>query len=100
MSQPASIGDILKRQLARRGVARRITEASVEHLWPEVVGEEIAARTKVVKIERGRVLVSVDDPAWRQELIYHKPALIDKLNAALKDDSQGTVVTDIMFTGP
>ncbi len=100
MAKPTIIADILRARLASLGVAKRIREASVEQIWPELVGSEIAAHTRVIHTERGRVLVGVDSAPWRQELMYQKEALIKKLNQALCDEGGKPVVTDIMFTGP
>jgi predicted nucleic acid-binding Zn ribbon protein len=108
VSKPTAIGDILKRQLAVRGVARRVREATAEQIWPEVVGAEIAAHTQVTRTDAGRVFVSVDSGTWRHELLYHKEALIAKLNEALSSDGGSTtdrpageaIIRDIMFLGP
>jgi predicted nucleic acid-binding Zn ribbon protein len=96
MAKPESISAIIDRQLAGLGITRRVKEASVEHLWPELVGPEIAGHTRVIKVDDGRVLVAVDSPTWRQELLYQKDAFIAKINQELDE----ALVRDIMFTGP
>jgi len=101
MSKPTAIGEILKRQLQLRGVAKKIQEASVANIWAGVVGPEIAAHTSVVKTEMGRAFVAVDSATWRHELMYHKQALLDRINAVLSsNEGGGPVLTDILFTGP
>ncbi len=76
-----------------------MSEASVEHLWPELVGEEIAGHTRVVHVEAGRLLVAVDSAIWRHELMFHKEMLLDKLNGAMRHEGSGRVLTEITFTG-
>jgi predicted nucleic acid-binding Zn ribbon protein len=61
-----------------------------------MVGPEIAGHTRVLKIDAGRLFVSVDSPVWRQELMYQRDTLIARLNQELAEE----VVSDIMFTGP
>jgi predicted nucleic acid-binding Zn ribbon protein len=96
MAKPESISAILARQLEKTGIAKRVKQASVEHIWPQLVGPEIAGHTRFVKVDAGRVFIAVDSPVWRQELFFKKEALIEILNRELGDD----IVTDIMFTGP
>lgn len=96
MSKPEPIASIIGRQLASLGIARPIKQASIEHLWPELVGPEVAAHTRVLKIDAGRVFVAVDSPAWRQELLFQKEVFIARLNQELEEE----LVSDIMFTGP
>ncbi|MBI3872972.1 MAG: DUF721 domain-containing protein [candidate division Zixibacteria bacterium] len=98
MPQPAAIGTIISKCLAARGMAAKVREAGMTGRWAELVGSEIAAHAKAVKIETGRLFVSVDEPAWRQELMYQKPAILAKLNAEAGGNEP--VVTDIMFIGP
>ena len=96
MSKPEAIASIIGRQLASLGLARKIKQASVEHLWPEIVGPEIAGHTRVLKVDAGRLFVSVDSPVWRQELMYQRDAFIARLNQELAEE----IISDIMFTGP
>ena len=100
MAKPIIIADILRARLVSLGVAKRIKEASVEQVWPELVGSEIAAHTRVIRIERGHLLVGVDSAPWRQELMYQREALLTKLNQALCDEGGAPVVIEIKFTGP
>jgi len=96
MAKPELIASILSRQMAQAGITQRVKQASVEHLWPDIMGPEVAAHSKVVRNEFGRVIISVDAPEWRQELLFRREAIIEILNGRLG----GEVITDILFTGP
>lgn len=96
MAKPELIASILNRQLTQTGVARKVKEASVEHLWPEIMGPEVAQHSRVTRNDSGRVFVAVDSPEWRQELLYRREAIIEILNGRLGGD----VVSDILFMGP
>lgn len=98
MSKPSTIGDLIRGRLATLGLARKIKEAGVTVTWPELVGPEIAAHTRVIKLDRGKLFVSVDEPTWRQELTYQKQLIREKINASLGEGEK--LVDDIMFTGP
>lgn len=98
MSKPSAIGDLIRGRLATLGLARKIKEAGVAISWPELVGPEIAAHTRVIKLEAGKLFVAVDEPAWRQELTYQKQTIREKINASLGQGEK--LVDEIMFTGP
>ena len=98
LSKPSTIGDLIRGRLATLGLARKIKEASVTVSWPELVGPEIAAHTRVIKLEAGKLLVAVDEPTWRQELSYQKQMIREKINSSLGEGER--LVDEIMFTGP
>jgi predicted nucleic acid-binding Zn ribbon protein len=98
LSKPSTIGDLIRGRLATLGLARKIKEAGVAVTWPELVGPEIAAHTRVIKLDHGKLFVSVDEPAWRQELTYQKQMIREKINASLGEGER--LVEDILFTGP
>ncbi len=98
MSKPSAIGDLIRGRIAALGLSRKIKEAGVAVEWPELVGPEIAAHTRVIKLDHGRLFVSVDEPAWRQELTFQKQSIREKINASLGEGER--LVEDIMFTGP
>ena len=62
-------------------------------LWPEVVGEAIARRTEVVGLKFHVAVIKVSSPMWIQELSLMKPQILDRLSAAMHNDS----VRDIRF---
>ena len=98
MSKPSAIGDLIRGRLATLGIARKVKEAGVTVSWPELVGPEIAAHTRVIKLDAGRLFVAVDEPTWRQELTYQKQTIREKINTSLGEGDR--LVDDIMFMGP
>ena len=98
MSKPSAIGELIRGRLATLGLTRKIKEAGVAVSWPELVGPEIAAHTHVIKLDHGKLFVSVDEPAWRQELTFQKQVIREKINSSLGEGEK--LVDEIMFTGP
>lgn len=46
------------------------------HSWKTIVGERIAAHSKVLDVNRGSIIVEVDHPGWSQQLqMIRKKAL-------------------------
>jgi predicted nucleic acid-binding Zn ribbon protein len=77
----ARIGDILPAVLKSIGLDKRIRERELLSIWPDVVGEEIAARTEAVNIDHGVLYVHVEHSAWIQELHFMETELLRKLRA-------------------
>jgi predicted nucleic acid-binding Zn ribbon protein len=75
------LGDILPAVLKAIGLDRKIKENEVLRLWPEVVGEEVASRTKAEKFEKGVLYVQVTHSAWIQELHFMEKRIIRELEA-------------------
>jgi len=89
----ARVGDILPAVLKSLGLDQKLKEREILACWAEVVGEEIAARTQAVNIDRGVLFVRVDHSAWMQELHFMEKEIIAKL----KDKKPGIVIRKIRF---
>lgn len=83
MVRAARAGDLLGGLLQGLGLSERMTQYRAVVLWNEVVGPQIAARTRPERIRDGILEVSVDQPVWMQQLQLLKPQLLGKLNAQL-----------------
>ncbi len=88
------MGELLPSILSKLGLDQRFKEQQVLNLWPTVVGEELAARTKATKVDRGVLYVHVDHGAWMQELHFIEKDLLRKLRA----QSPGVVLKKIRFS--
>jgi predicted nucleic acid-binding Zn ribbon protein len=75
-----SIGKILDRWLRTHQVERRLDPESVYQRWKDVVGESIAARTKVIDVIGGLLIVEVDSAALLHELsTYYRHQILESL---------------------
>jgi predicted nucleic acid-binding Zn ribbon protein len=88
------VGELLPSILGKLGLEQRFKEQKVLSLWPTVVGNELAARTKATKIDRGVLYVRVDHGAWMQELHFIEKELLRKLRA----QAPGVKLTKIRFS--
>jgi len=78
---PAS--QVLLRLIAQYGLEGPLAEHRLREHWAEIVGDQIAGHAQPGKIRFRKLYLSVDSPAWMQELAFLKPTLVDKVNAAL-----------------
>lgn len=73
---------------------KRLALHAVFRNWPQVVGQEIAARTEP-QVIRGTVLwVAVSDSVWMQQLHLQKQALLEHVNANVRGSEK---ISDIRF---
>jgi len=87
-------GELVAGLLAGLGLADRLKERAALERWPEVVGPEIAARSRALRIRDGVLYVQVTSAAWSQELRFLKARIIAGFDAALG----AGLVKDIRFT--
>jgi predicted nucleic acid-binding Zn ribbon protein len=51
--------------------------------WPDNVGPQTAAHAKPMVLDRGRLVIEVDQPGWATQLRYLEQELISKLTPFL-----------------
>ncbi len=75
-----SLGSIIKQWLRDNGYEEKIRESSVPDYWVDIVGEAVARQTRVERIERGTMFVSVASAVWRNELMMRREEIMSKIN--------------------
>ncbi|MBC8185985.1 DUF721 domain-containing protein [candidate division KSB1 bacterium] len=75
------------------GIENRVLENQVLNEWSLVVGKRIAEISTANKIENKVLIVKVLNSSWRNELLFHKRNIIDKLNKKIGK----RMVEDIKF---
>ena len=83
MKAPARAGDLVDKLLKGFGLDERLHQYKALIIWEDVVGPQIAARTRPVRIREGVLEINVDQPAWMQQLQLMKPKILAQLNAEL-----------------
>ena len=67
--------------------------AALQRVWPQAVGEALAAQAHPSSARDGVVTVTCSSSVWAQELTLMAPELAERLNAALGSD----LVRDLRF---
>lgn len=65
--------DQLRRQF---GLGRPDSLASITDAWPELAGEQVSARSKVIDLRQGTLTVDAYDPATAEALNWSKQRLL------------------------
>jgi predicted nucleic acid-binding Zn ribbon protein len=92
--KPEAIGKVVSQYLDKKGLTRRIQQASTIEDWGRVVGPQIAKVTEALSITPdGTLFVAVTTNGWMTELSLMEPELIRSLNA----DARARRVRKIRF---
>ena len=81
MSQPRPLVDGIDHVLAGLGAPSVDTSATVFEAWPEAVGADLAGHCAARSIERGCLVVVVDDPAFAERLAWSERQVVARLEA-------------------
>ena len=92
--QPDHIGFVLGELVGKKNWMSRFELHRVFSFWDEIVGPEVAAQTKPVKMHGTVLWVEVADSVWLQQLQYLKMAFVESINTRF--DHEG--LTDIRFS--
>jgi predicted nucleic acid-binding Zn ribbon protein len=78
-----AVGSVLDRVLAELHLEARFQAAEATELWKEVVGPEVARRTRAVGVRHGELLVEVKGAVWMGHLAVLRQGILDDLNGRL-----------------
>ncbi len=91
--QPVRIGEVMGDFFAATPtIARKIAEARIEDLWPQLVGSVIASYTTSLKVKDGRLLVNIASAVARHEVFMRREALRVAINQASGMDLLTTII--------
>ncbi|MBD3288894.1 DUF721 domain-containing protein [candidate division KSB1 bacterium] len=75
-----SLDDVLKNLVKNLGIEAQLLENEALVHWSTVVGPKVAKNTKAEKIKNGRLFVKAKNDVWKNELMFYKADIINKLN--------------------
>ena len=82
INSSSSLAGALDALLDRLGAETTTAITGVFGEWPKIVGEQVAQHVTPIKLERGRLIVEIDDPSWATQMRFLEPQLVEKLNTA------------------
>ncbi len=72
--------DLLGKAVPHKEVLAAVKAEHFLKDWPQLVGPELAAKTKFLQYDHGVVLVQVTGSAWANEIILRSPEIVERLN--------------------
>jgi predicted nucleic acid-binding Zn ribbon protein len=67
-----------------------VNDARIIEAWAPAVGETIAKHTQAVQVKNKTLIVEVDHPIWKQELLANKTLALQKLNRKISEVFEDT----------
>jgi len=84
--EPALLGPLVQEQILKFGLGKRMKEAQAVLIYKDVVGKEIAAVSEAFDVRGGKLFVKVHSPTWKEELLFTRHLIAEKINAKLGAD--------------
>ena len=84
--------DALIPEVLRRTAKRHETLFMIQRIWPRCVGKALAAHTRPVSLQRGRLIVYADQSGDSFALTYARPRLLARLHEATQGRVEDIVV--------
>ncbi len=88
-----SLKEALDELIENYKLGTKIKELNIINIWDKTVGSLIARHTKKIFLKRTKLFVKIDSPLLKNELIYSRQKLTDRLNKEAKED----VIDEIIF---
>jgi predicted nucleic acid-binding Zn ribbon protein len=76
---PTRVGEILPRVLELMGLDGKFEETKLLRGWAEVVGPEVAKRSRPRMLRDGILFIEVENSVWMQELWFRQQQIIDRI---------------------
>lgn len=73
---PKRLGDDLDRVLAGLGSPPVAVLDTISRRWAELIGPDAATVTRPVSVERGCLVIAVDEPAWVSQLRWMEADIV------------------------
>lgn len=88
-----SLKSILKTYFETIRADKKLYNAQLQNNWESIVGKTISNRTSNMYIKNNTLYITVHSAPLKQELLYLKKALIEKINTSLESEE----IKDIVF---
>ena len=91
MKEMEDIGSIIDSVVARMNASTKLKASSIFNHWEEIVGREIAKRSRPKKLVSGILYISVSNSIWANELSLMSEGLIKKINSFAGEEIAGSL---------
>jgi hypothetical protein len=78
-----SLGDALRKFLENSRLKGSIQALQIEEVWEQIMGKTIARYTDKIQIHGSTLYINTSVAPLRQELLYQKENIIQRVNEAL-----------------
>ena len=90
----SKVDGVLRSVFKKYGIEHKLHRYTFVQYWPEVVGEELAKRSRPQRIHGETLIVTVKNSAWAQEMSFLKKTILERLKKYLQ---RGVHISDVRF---
>lgn len=76
------IGDALKKMVAKSNMRSQLQAVQIEAVWEQLMGKTISKYTETIKIVNHTLFISTTVGPLKNELMYQKKIIIERVNDA------------------
>jgi hypothetical protein len=87
------IGEALRKFLDSSKLKSGVRAVQIEGVWEEVMGKTIARYTDKIQLINTTLFVYTSEGSLKQELLYLKPKIIERINEVMHEK----VITDVII---
>lgn len=91
-SKEVTLKEALKAMVDYYRLKSGLNRTKIQHVWEDTMGPSIQKHTKEIQLIRGKLFVSIDSAALKNELSYGKDKIIKILNEALGEEIIKTII--------
>ncbi len=99
-SEPTDLGEILRRLLSDGPLRRGLRLGRLGLVWPDVVGERLAAETAPVSLDESGLVVSASTPAWAAQVRFLADQIGRRAAELLDEEEPPAVRVIVAREGP
>ena len=77
--KPKPIKDVLSDLLKGKNFKEINETININIAWTNIVGKTISKNTEIKSIKKGKITIKTANPIWRNELIFQKDGLLNRL---------------------
>ena len=94
-ADPAPVGDSLDRLVRHLGGPSADVTTSLVRGWSDLVGPNVGANSRPVRLRDGVLTVAVADPAWATQLRFLEATLVERLQGQLGAAAVDSIVVRV-----
>jgi hypothetical protein len=88
-----SLGEAMRKFLEHSRLKGAVQALQIEEVWEQIMGKTVARYTDKIQIHGHTLFISTSVAPLRQELLYQKETIIQRVNEALGEK----VITDVVI---
>ncbi len=92
-SNQATIGELIEKLMKAYRLDGKLKEMDVIAAWEEMMGKAVATRTKDIQIRNKTLFLTLDSSVMREELMYGKTIIIQRIN----EKAGFEMISDVYF---